>query len=251
MWLSMAQGHLENIQLNMQPSHIIWQDAEQEQKLSLSSAQVLLSPSESGWLVHGSKIRFMHNQQHTFSDINFVSELTNQQELWFKGVDLSLIDELLQLTNMIDTDLVADLSPQGVINGKLLFAEHAEPEIWLFSEQVSWQFTHGIPATSPLRLEAHILGDKGLIEVYSKQGQLYTGEMFVDPIIYDQLSGQFHIYKYHDSWFINSDTVWLDNSELTIAAEMQLRLLDEPELDLYAEVYGGSGSIAKRYFPQH
>ena len=250
LWLSLAHGKVKNVQLNMQPSHIHWQQNNQAQQLTLNSAQAFLSPMQSGWLLQGSEINFTRNESGSFTDISFRAEFSQAQSVWFEGVELSLLNEFLQLTNLPNTELVADFAPSGTVKGKLEFTTDSKPNVWLYSEDLSWQFAQGVPATDPMRIELYAEGDEATLEVFAKQGQLYTGEMFARPVPYNELSGRFHVYKYHDEWRVNSDSIWLDNSELTLAGEMELRLLEQPELDLYVEVKGGTGKIAKHYFPQ-
>jgi uncharacterized protein (TIGR02099 family) len=249
MWLSLAHGKVKNIQLNMQPSHIHWQQNTQAQQLSLMQAKGLLLPTQGGWSLQGAEINFTRNN-HSFADIAFEMLFEEAQSIWFKGVELPLLTEFLQLTNLPNVDLLADLSPQGKVQGKLEFVSDVDPKVWLFSEQVHWQYANGIPATEPLRLEILAEGEQAKIDIYAQKGQLHTGEMFAKPIAYEQLSGRFDIFKSNDHWRVTSDSLWLDNQDLTAAAEMELRLLEQPELDLYLEVKGGTGKIAKQYFPQ-
>jgi uncharacterized protein (TIGR02099 family) len=249
MWLSLARGKVRDIQLNMQPSHIHWQQANAPQQLSLMQAKGLMLPTEFGWSLKGTDINFTRNA-HSYTDITVETLFEESQSVWFKGIELSLINEFLQLTSLPNIDVLTDLAPKGKVQGKLEFVPDAKPKVWLFSEQVHWQYANGIPATEPLRIEVTAEGEQAVIDIFAKQGHLHTGEMFVKPIAYEQLAGRFEIGKYNDYWRVTSDSIWLDNQDLTLAAEMQLRLLEQPELDLYVEVKGGNGQIAKDYFPQ-
>lgn len=249
MWMSLAHGKVKNIQLNMQPSHIHWQQDNQAQQLSLMQAKGLMLPSKSGWSLQSSGINFTRNNL-AYTDIAIVAELAERQSVWFKGLDLPLISEFIQLTNLPNTDLIAELAPEGALQGKLEFETNTAPKIWLYSDKLKWQYARGIPATEPLRLEVKAIGEQAVIELYSQQGQLHTADMFAKPIAYEQLTGRFDIDKLNGYWRVTSDSIWLDNQDLTLAAEIQLRLLEQPELDLYAEVKGGNGQIAKNYFPQ-
>ncbi|ALO40756.1 YhdP family protein [Pseudoalteromonas phenolica] len=249
MWLSLAHGKVKNIQLNMKPSHIHWQQNDQAQQLSLMQAKGLMLPSESGWSLQSSEINFTRNNL-AYTDISIVAELAERQSVWFKGLDLPLISEFIQLTNLPNTDLIAELAPEGALQGKLEFQAKAAPKVWLYSDKLKWQYARGIPATEPMRLEMNAIGEQAVIELSAQQGQLHTADMFAKPIAYEQLVGRFDIYKFNDHWRVTSDSIWLDNEDLTLAAEMQLRLLEHPELDLYVEVKGGNGKIAKNYFPQ-
>ncbi|TMP77008.1 hypothetical protein, partial [Pseudoalteromonas sp. S983] len=67
LWLSLAHGKVKNVQLNMQPSHIHWQQNNQAQQLTLNSAQAFLSPMQSGWLLQGSEINFTRNESGSFT----------------------------------------------------------------------------------------------------------------------------------------------------------------------------------------
>ena len=77
-----------------------------------------------------------------------------------------------------------------------------------------------------------------------------TGKTFSEPLAYQQLAAEVAFFNDGEHWSIESDEVTLSNDDLDLVAEFALTLDSQPNMNLYAEISGGSAANAGRYFPE-
>ncbi|MEI8641084.1 hypothetical protein P4S68_08090 [Pseudoalteromonas sp. Hal099] len=90
---------------------------------------------------------------------------------------------------------------------------------------------------------------RGRVQLFGENGTLITGDSFSKNIDYNQINIDLDLAKTDNYWNISSNNIWFDNNEVTLAAELNVSLSDDPRLDLYAEAYAEDATVAGNYFP--
>ena len=107
----------------------------------------------------------------------------------------------------------------------------------------------GIPAAQALRVSGLINQQRGRVQLFGENGTLITGNSFSKNIDYNQINIDLDLAKTDNYWNVSSNNIWFDNNEVTLAAELNVSLSDDPRLDLYAEAYAEDATVAGHYFP--
>lgn len=251
-WVSMQNGKLENVHLNWLPSYIKWLENGQSERISLTSGQVLFTPSKQGqfWELSSTPLHLSHNDI-PYSQTQLRGEFSAaQQQVWFDELSVSLLSDLSTLTNMEFAKQVAVHDLQGALRGRVSIGPEKAVSAWLGGRDLSWRQVGGIPGADNVRLEATLQNNMGAVSLFSENTQFHSAGLFDRPLAYNQLNLEFQFFKRDNDWQVVSDSLWFDNEDLTVAGEMHLNLADEPELDLYVEVLGGDAKVAGHYFPQ-
>ncbi|KAF7775570.1 hypothetical protein PCIT_a1782 [Pseudoalteromonas citrea] len=251
-WVSMQSGKLENVHLNWLPSYIKWLENGQSERISLTSGQILFTPSKQGqfWELSTTPLQLSHNDiPYTATQVRGEFSAA-QQQVWFDELSVTLLSDLSALSNMEFAKQVAAHDLQGALRGRVSIGPEKDVSAWLGGRDLSWRQVGGIPGADSLRLEFALQNNSGAVSLFSENAQFHTAGLFDRPLAYNQLNLELQFFKRGNDWQVVSDSLWFDNEDLTVAGEMHLNLADEPELDLYVEVLGGSAEVASHYFPQ-
>ncbi|MBQ4812135.1 TIGR02099 family protein [Pseudoalteromonas luteoviolacea] len=251
LWARLNQGKIDDIQLQFEPSYLKWQSEDKNNQLGLDSGQLQLLKHADGWRINSSELYFSHGER-VFEPVLLQGEWQNEtSQLWLKQFNLELLVDALSLTHydwanqLVKSDVVGQLT-----QAKVSWHQQQGLNVWGILSSVGWQESHLAPGFSGLGLEFHWLDNRAVVSLNAHQQQLVTGPRFIEPIAIEELNGDIHFWTDENNyWHAQSSNLWLSNSDLSVALEFHTRLFDEPELDLYAEAYGGDARIAGRYFP--
>ncbi|MBQ4861407.1 TIGR02099 family protein [Pseudoalteromonas sp. MMG013] len=252
LWLSMKEGELDDVHVNWLPSYIKWLDNGQSERIELASGQVLLAPSKQAlaWELNTTPLQLLYNDE-PYLKTQIQGEFNaKQQQVWFTNVSLELLSDLGALTNFDFTERIARHKPHGMVEGRFESNTEQNFALWLGGRDIAWRQVGGIPGADNIRLELTVNQDKGAVSIFSENAQFQTSGLFDKSLSYNQLNLELQFFKDNNNWHVLSDSLWFDNDDLTIAGEMHLNLTEQPELDLYVEVLGGSAEVAGHYFPQ-
>ena len=170
--------------------------------------------------------------------------------MWLHQVDFELLSNLAGLSNFNALEPFLERQPSGQIDQAYLnFSNAQQWQLWFEADNIGWQELRSVPAAQGLRVSGLLNQSSGRINLFGENGTLVTGESFSNDINYNQLNVELDLAKRDDGWHISSDNIWFDNDEVTLAAELQISLTDDPRLDLYAEAFAPDANIAGHYFP--
>ena len=170
--------------------------------------------------------------------------------MWLQQVDLSLLSNLASLTNFEALQPLLNRKPSGFIDQAYLELNPDEQwQLWFSANNIGWQEVSGIPAAQALRVSGLINQQRGRVQLFGENGTLITGDSFSKNIDYNQINIDLDLAKADNYWNISSNNIWFDNNEVTLAAELNVSLSDDPRLDLYAEAYAEDATVAGHYFP--
>ncbi|KZN51304.1 YhdP family protein [Pseudoalteromonas luteoviolacea] len=251
LWTQLQHGKLTDVLVQVEPSYVTWSDKNQLNKLGLESGQVLIEPSESGWSLNSSEFIFISNE-HDYQPTQFQGQWSStQRTLWLQQFDLAPIAEALALTRYEWAKGIEKSQFQGELNkARVTWQADTGINVWGLAKSVVWLESDAAPGLTGLDLEINWQGQRGVVSVSAHQQQLMTGARFIKPIDIEELNGDIHFWQgVNGHWQVNSDNLWVSNEHLAVALEFHTRLFSQPELDLYAEVYGQDASIAGHYFP--
>ncbi|HAG40952.1 MAG TPA: TIGR02099 family protein, partial [Pseudoalteromonas sp.] len=140
--------------------------------------------------------------------------------------------------------------PSGFIDQAYLELNPDEQwQLWFSANNIGWQEVSGIPAAQALRVSGLINQQRGRVQLFGENGTLITGNSFSKNIDYNQINIDLDLAKTDNYWNVSSNNIWFDNNEVTLAAELNVSLSDDPRLDLYAEAYAEDATVAGHYFP--
>lgn len=249
-WLHFAEGRLTDVQLAMQPSQLNWQYQQQPQYLELQQGMVRIHPQAKGWRVRTSGLQFS-DEQYQWAPIIFDALISEQQQVWVQDLDISMFSTFARLGKSQLLQELLTVQPQGFINeGYFHWQGDKQWRVWFEAEHLGWSGFHGIPGAQDLSASAHINNRKGLLSIAGSDNHLLTGKTFSEPLAYQQLAAEVAFFNDGEHWSIESDEVTLSNNDLDLVAEFALTLDSQPDMNLYAEISGGSAANAGRYFPE-
>ncbi|MCO7189340.1 MULTISPECIES: YhdP family protein [unclassified Pseudoalteromonas] len=251
LWAQLEQGQLKDVLVDWLPSHISWQQEQVDKQLAVQGGSLYLQPAQGGWALSSSELQLSRDKQ-SLAPLSIQGQFSeNERTLWMQQLDLTFVAQLVSLTHFDWAKQVKTLSPFGQVTAARLSLEDDKPmSMWLALQDIGWLQDGGIPGFSGLNAELTLMPERGVVSVSAQNQTMQVEEQFVAPLAVNELNGDIHFYLDDaQQWHVLSDNLWLSNDDLSLALEMHLRLLDEPELDLYADVFGGDASIAGRYFP--
>ena len=250
-WLSIEKGLITDVKVKWLPSFINWQQGKEATpyQLSISEGGFHLFPWQQGWRLKSTGLA-VNSLQHTWPNVKFEAQLGKHKQFWLQDFDLDLATKLAQLSNFSALEPLIIREPSGVIDQAYAsFNSSADWQLWFAAENIGWLANQGIPGVEALRVEGNLNQSRGRVSLFGENNVLLTGDTFSQPIKYTQLNVEIDALHTTQGWQISSDNIWLDNKELTLAAEMKVSLGEQSRLDLYAEVYAPDASIAGHYFP--
>ncbi|MCF6434851.1 YhdP family protein [Pseudoalteromonas sp. MMG022] len=250
LWLGLEHGKVQGVTINTLPSQMQWQEGDARHSLALTRGQLKLMPREKQWHLTSSELEFSLDDkqfipaklQGVFSD--------NLRRIWFDDISLELVKQFTLLAQADWVDSLAELDVHGTLQGRISWNAERQFDVWLNAKQLGWSNHNGIPGVNNLRAEMLWQNNAAVINLFSEQSQLETADMFTKPLAYEQLHGELQLYQLNNEWHLTSDSLWFNNQDITLAAEMHLTLAEVAQLDLYAELLGGTAQTAGDYFPQ-
>ncbi|MFU2510149.1 YhdP family protein [Pseudoalteromonas sp. ASV78] len=250
-WLSIENGLIKDVTVKWLPSFIHWQQDTESHQFSLSEGGFELYPWQQGWRLKSSGLAIANDQQQ-WPDFQFEAQLDhNQQQFWLQQLDFELVTKLAQLSDFSALEPLLTRQPSGQVKRAYLqFSSAQQWQLWFEAQQLGWLAEQGVPAVQGLLVDGLLNQDRGRINLFGENSELLTGDTFSHPIKYNQLNMQIDLANSEQGWQLSSDNIWLDNEEVTVAAEMKLTLGEQPRLDLYAEAFAADASIASHYFPR-
>ena len=248
-WLKLDKGFVSDIKMQWLPSFVRWQREEQSQQVSLSEGGFHLYPDQNSWHLKSTGLTFNSNDK-AWPSLEFEAQLGAKNEVWLHQVDFELLSNLAGLSNFNALEPFLERQPSGQIDQAYLnFSNAQQWQLWFEADNIGWQELRSVPAAQGLRVNGLLNQSSGRINLFGENGTLVTGESFSNDINYNQLNVELDLAKRDDGWHISSDNIWFDNDEVTLAAELQISLTDDPRLDLYAEAFAPDAKIAGHYFP--
>ncbi|MBB1365950.1 TIGR02099 family protein [Pseudoalteromonas sp. SR44-5] len=250
-WLSIEKGLIKDVTVKWLPSFINWQQDTKSHQFSLSEGGFRLYPWQQGWRLKSSGVRLSNDQQH-WPDFQFEAQLDNkQQQIWLQELDFDLVTRLAQLSDFAELEPLLSRQPSGQVKRAYVqFTSTQQWQLWFEAQQLGWFAEQGVPGVQGLLVDGLLNQERGRINLFGENSELLTADTFSQPIKYNQLNMQIDLANSEQGWQISSDNMWLDNSEVTVAAEMKLSLGEQPRLDLYAEAFAPDASVASHYFPR-
>ena len=248
-WIALKKGRISDINVQWLPSYINWKNKQQNLQVGLSEGGFHLYPKQQGWHLKSTGLTF-DGTNKAWPSLEFEAQLGPMNEIWFHQIDLELLTNLAELTSFDALDPFLNRHPRGELeHAYLSFNDTKQWQLWFNARNIGWQELNSVPAAQGLRVDGLVNQNKGRITLFGENGSLSTGDSFSANIPYNQLNATLDLSNQAGTWYISSDNIWFDNNEVTLAAEMQLSLDDEPRLDLYAEAFAPDASIAGHYFP--
>jgi len=248
-WVSLEKGLISDVKVQWQPSFVNWQQNQESHQINLSKGGFHLFPWQQGWRLKSTGLTFESDLKQ-WPTLQFEAQLGKQNKIWLKQFDFALLAKLAQLSNFEVLTPFLDRQPNGQLSDAYVeFGQSEQWQLWFKGDQLNWLSLNGIPGGQAIRVDGFINQSAGRIQLYGENNRLLTNGSFSQDIAYNQLNIELDLHHYTDGWRISSDNLWLDNDEVTLAAEMMLSLTDDPRLDLYAEAYAPDATVAGHYFP--
>jgi uncharacterized protein (TIGR02099 family) len=248
-WLKLDKGFVSDVKMQWLPSFVRWQREEQSHQVSLSEGGFHLYPEQNSWHLKSTGLTFNSNDK-AWPSLEFEAQLGLQNKVWLHQVDFELLSNLAGLSNFNALEPFLERQPRGQIDQAYLnFTNEQQWQLWFEANNIGWQELNSVPAAQALRVDGLLTQNAGRVNLFGESGTLVTGESFSNDINYNQLNVELDLAKRDDGWHISSDNIWFDNDEVTLAAELQISLTDDPRLDLYAEAFAPDANIADHYFP--
>ncbi|WP_281547219.1 YhdP family protein [Pseudoalteromonas sp. PAR1] len=248
-WFSLEKGLISDVKVQWLPSFINWQQNQEAHQISLNEGGFHLFPWQDNWRLKSTGLTFERDLKQ-WPTLQFEAQLGDKNQIWLKQFDFGLLAKLAQLSNFEVLAPFLARQPKGQLSDAYVeFDNQDHWQLWFQGEQINWLSLQGIPGGQAIRVEGLLNQSAGRIQLYGENNQLLTNGSFSQDIPYNQLNVELDLHHFDDGWRISSDNIWLDNDEVTLAAEMKLSLTDEPRLDLYAEAYAADAKVAGHYFP--
>ena len=248
-WFSLEKGLISDVKVQWLPSYINWQQNQEAHQISLNEGGFHLFPWQNGWRLKSTGLAFESDLKQ-WPTLQFEAQLGDTNKIWLKQFDFALLSKLSQLSNFEVLAPFLERQPNGQLSEAYVeFGAQDNWQLWFKGEQLNWLSLQGIPGGQAIRVEGNINQAAGRITLFGENNRLLTNGSFSQDIPYNQLNVELDLRYYDDGWRISSDNIWLDNDEVTVAAEMMLSLTAEPRLDLYAEAYAPDANVAGHYFP--
>lgn len=248
-WFKFDQGRVKDINMQWLPSFVRWQQAGQSHYFSLSEGGFHLYPEQKNWHLKSTGLAF-NNNNNVWPSLEFEALLGEQNKVWLQQVDLELLRNLAELTNFDTLDPFLKRHPTGQI--KQAYGRFNNPQdwqLWFEANNIGWQHLDAMPGIQALRINGMVNQSLGRISLFGENGKLVTKGDFSNDIDYNQLNVTLDLTKQDTGWQVSSDNIWFDNNDITLSAEMQLSLTDNPRLDLYSEIFSEDVSTVGKYFP--
>ncbi len=249
-WARFKNSGFENIQLNWQPSSIAWEKPSKN-KIEIAQGSVRWYPTGNDWQIQTAP-HLVKSNGRAWPELNVTINKDNEVfTLKTERLDLELVNPLTQLINIDQLAHVGPLSLQGQV--QYLFLEYASSEQFTVAtevEQLAWKPYNELPGAQDIDFQLAFNQTQGRVQLNSEDNYLLTGDLFSQALSYKQLNLELDFIKEHGDWRVFSDQIWLHNEDLTLAAELDLRLNADPSMALYAEMYGPKALAARRYFPR-
>ncbi|MEJ6475516.1 YhdP family protein [Pseudoalteromonas piscicida] len=251
LWLGFEQGTLQDITVDIKPSVLTWHEDDTLRTLALDDAQFLLTPDLHGFWIQSSGVQFSRNQVALPPILMEALWHKDNKTFWLENINASLLAELAQLAQFPGRDLLYGMNPNGQLTAaKFSIDSNSAFSAWGVIEDIAFEPYQGIPGIYGTRLELSAADGQFRLNLSAEQSELLSKETFKSNLEIEQLSGDIFIQEQpQHGWLVSSPNLWLSNQDVALATEFSLHLSDDPTLDLYAELSGGRGEIASRYFP--
>lgn len=252
-WADIDSGVFQQAQIDLGDNQIQWLKKQTTEQLNFGQGQMLWKPSLAGWEVSSNDIHFVFGDTQ-WPSIHF--NLKKQGSLFDFYFSQWSVGESLKLLSLVDLDpqmsqALKDYRPQGLVHD--LYVQYQNPQDWrltgLFAD-FGWANVGDIPGASNLSGHFGMNSEAGWLKVEGVDGTLATGQLFPQPIEYENLDASLAFVKSHDGhWQIYGDDIWLHNQDLDLVAQLSLSLEPTPTIDFYAEVSGSDLRKADKYYP--
>lgn len=250
-WARFKEFQVENVQLDWSPSNISWQQGKEKKRFQINDGTFRLRPNNTAWTLETSELNIGANQNQwpVFGGkLDFLGE--NLVVHW-RDFPLALLSDIAPLLPFEETHVLEQIKLKGTVP-ELYVRYHDSQDYFVQGKArgLSWQHFKGVPGAQNLSLEFIADPNAAKLSVQGNDDYLMTGELFTRAIPYKQLDIAIDFIKQAEGWQLQSDTIWLDNDELSFAAEFSLDLFEQTELNLYAEMQGPEALKARHYFPR-
>ncbi len=250
LWARIDHGTFKNIQLNWQPSSFSWKFDQNVAGININSGALRFQPDEKGWKLQSSNL-VLGDDQQSWPPVKFtvLNEQDNYQSR-IQDVNLSILTQISSLIELPELDKVTKRKPQGLVEDFYFnYSSQQKWHLWAELEHLSWSEFDDVPGLNNMALELNLTPQVGNLKAHSQNNYIETGNLFTQPLAYDQLDVELELFNRQKGWQIKSKQLWIHNEEISLAAELNLELLATPEMSLYAELNGPAALNAKNYYP--
>ena len=254
LWADFSAGHLDSMILQMGENHLIWQGANEEQRLSIAPELVQWLPYQQGWIFEAKAIApSLNTNQLSTIDLS-VSQTSDKLSLNIDALNIGELAPLAGLVSAVDNDslrLINALKLRGELRNIALKLSGEDVQYSANLTGLSLVNVGGIPSLKPL--SALIKGDShsGVMTLNAQQQVLDFGQYFKAPIALDELNLELAWRTDADGFALFSPMTQWKNKDLNGAIAWQLQFNDNqaPTLSLLGGAQLKNAKHAQYYLP--
>ena len=253
-WLTVANGQLEQLQVEIEDSHVRWFVDNEEQALSLFGGSILAKKNGLDTYVQSTPLNFVINNS-IFEPIALhgnVQDLDNLA-LYLSALDIAGIAKVIPL--FVDSEdnfaFVEQLAPTGLVKDLYLRIQNGQPQLSAKVEQLSVNFSQGVPGVNHVSADIMLKGEQAHALVNIKDSAFDFDKHFQQPIPFDSLSLEANVDWQSSDLNISVPNLALSSAAAEISAELGLSIGSDssPHLALHAQIHRANAEQANLFYP--
>ncbi len=254
-WLSINKGQVNQLQLQLENSHVNWTLQQQKHQLSLEKSLLLVQfePDLKGFSLTSSPIKLLLDGKNWQNFEAQFSQHNSESFAYITQINLAHIDKLMPLfvNQQQVVEYLTQAKPKGQIKDLYFQRAQSNHKIIANFNDVSFHYSLGIPGVKKLSGDLLVDGEKLQLTVKAKQGAIDFNKHFIRPMPYQYLSATVNGIVKPEYWHLGVDNLVFNSTELTLVGELGVSSHQgsSPSLALFAQVSDVSAANAKYYFP--
>lgn len=253
LWLQVEQLAITDLQLQMRPSRLWWQQGDApQQELGISHGQARWQQQAGDWQLSLTDWRGDYQGERWQLPL-LAADKQQQQRLYLQQLPLPLLSWLAPIAGSNGTALSAwQISGQlGPFWAGTQATPGQETTFWASGQfnQLGWQPQPLFVGAEGLEGQFWLSDNQGAALVGGAAAKLLAGDHFIRDIALTQLELPLAWQQQHGQWRLATQGAKLGAKDLNSRISAALLLDDNPQLQLFAEVDLADAASAPSYYP--
>lgn len=254
-WLAVNNSKLNRLQVDFSESTMNWLFAEQAQRLTLASGQLLLvnGSSEQSFKLYTTPISLQLNEQKSPLFSVMLAKEADDFSLHLSEVDVAMLAQLTPL--LVAKETTRNLLSQMTLTGKVedLYIRKQDNDIQVVTNFTKFtnSYSHGIPGLENVSGKLTYADSYLAVDFSAADGNLDFDKLFVQAFPYQNLSGQLYATFNDNGWGLTVEQLDFLSEEVNLSAQVNVDapINGEVNLALLANVTNGNAGLVGRYLP--
>ncbi|GHE99254.1 DUF3971 domain-containing protein [Thalassotalea profundi] len=255
-WLSISQGEISKVQVDIGETQIAWQHLANIQTFDIQQGQLLINNiiDNQNYSLSTSPLTFSSNKRLWQPLSIELTAKNNQYNGYISSIDTEGIAQLIPLftDNKTVRELLYGLAPKGLVEN--LFWQIRDEKVSAHAEfsQLSLNYSNGIPSINNLSGEILYREQQMLMKVEGNEGYLDFKDHFIKPISYQTLAASVSLFFQEKGVLAYANEIKLLSEELTLTGELAIDARNNLPISmaLLADIQKVDAKNAPHYYPQ-